>query len=177
MSGGWNLQLSEAIGANVRPMQQKEVFALALGLARTPWKVVDIRFDEALKRLDIDLDFPPGSRFPHQGAPMPVRKLRNRVRTAPECCPDQIGIGVRMRPEYAAGVKRVSVPWSGPYGHFTLLMESLVRVPAQNGMTVAGMARTLGEHAKRIWGIVRHPVLEAHDRMDLGEERVIRVDE
>ena len=37
-------------------MEQKEVFELALGLAGTPWKVVDIRFDEALKRIDIDLD-------------------------------------------------------------------------------------------------------------------------
>ncbi len=57
--------------ATFPPVQQKEVFALALGLAGTPWKVVDIRFDQALKRLDIDLDFPLGSRFPHPDTAQP----------------------------------------------------------------------------------------------------------
>jgi hypothetical protein len=46
-------------------MDQKDVFALALGLAGTPWTVVGVRFDPELKRLDIEVDFPPGSRFPH----------------------------------------------------------------------------------------------------------------
>ncbi len=50
-------------------------------------------------------------------------------------------------------------------------------VLAQSGMTVAEVARTLGEHAQRIWGIVLHHVREAHDRRDLGEVRVISVDE
>ena len=46
-------------------MNEKQVFGLALGLEGTPWSVTDIRFDPALRRLDIDLDFPPGSCFVH----------------------------------------------------------------------------------------------------------------
>jgi hypothetical protein len=55
-------------------MQRTEVFALALGIVGTPWKVVDIRFDPELKCLDIGLDFPPGTRFhhPETGHPCPV---------------------------------------------------------------------------------------------------------
>jgi hypothetical protein len=32
-------------------MDQKDVFAMALGLGGTPWRVVEIRFDGDLKRL------------------------------------------------------------------------------------------------------------------------------
>ena len=46
-------------------MHQAEVFGLALGLPGTPWKVVGVDFDPELKRLNLRLDFPPGSRFPH----------------------------------------------------------------------------------------------------------------
>ena len=46
-------------------MDQENVFAIALGLMGTPWRVGDVRFDKELKRLNIDLDFPPGSRFAH----------------------------------------------------------------------------------------------------------------
>ena len=46
-------------------MDSDAVFSLALGLQGTPWRVMEVRFDAELRRLDIDLDFPPGSRFPH----------------------------------------------------------------------------------------------------------------
>ncbi len=46
-------------------MDPKDVFALALGLDGTPWTVVGLRSDPELKRLDIEVDFPPGSRLSH----------------------------------------------------------------------------------------------------------------
>ena len=46
-------------GAIPIAVDQKDVFALALGLAGTPWTVVEVRFDQELKRLDIEVDFPP----------------------------------------------------------------------------------------------------------------------
>lgn len=66
--------LSACSDGSLPEMDQRDVFALALGLAGTPWKVVDVRFDAELKRLDIDLDFAPGSRFAHpdSGQPSPV---------------------------------------------------------------------------------------------------------
>lgn len=55
-------------GPSSGPVERKDAFALALGFAGTPWKVVEIRFDGDLKRLNIEVDFPPGSRFPHPGS-------------------------------------------------------------------------------------------------------------
>ena len=46
-------------------MDPKDVLALALGFGGTPWTVVEVRSDPELKRLNIEVDFPPGSRFPH----------------------------------------------------------------------------------------------------------------
>jgi hypothetical protein len=46
-------------------VEQKDVFAVALGLVSMPWKVVEVRFDGDLKRLNIEVDIPPGSRFPY----------------------------------------------------------------------------------------------------------------
>ncbi len=53
---------AEAISVAMDP---NGVFALALGLGGTPWTVVEVRFDPELKRLNFEVDFPPGSRFPH----------------------------------------------------------------------------------------------------------------
>ena len=65
-------------------MNEKHVFGLALGLTGTPWRVSDIRFDPEQRRLDIDLDFQPGSRFDHPttGQPSPLHDTlqRNGVR-------------------------------------------------------------------------------------------------
>lgn len=155
---------------------------MALGLAGTPWKVVDVRFDEALKRLDIDLDFPPGSRFPHPQTGQPCAVYDSEPRTWRhlnffqfECYLNAHVPRVDGGPD--AGIKRVTVPWARPFGQFTLLMESLALLLAQSGMTVAEVARTLGEYPQRIWGIVLHHVAQAHARMNLEDVRVISVDE
>ena len=43
-------------------MRDRDLFQLALGLA-SPWFVADCVFDGGKKRLDLRLDFKPGSRF------------------------------------------------------------------------------------------------------------------
>src|ERR1700693_5842602 len=47
-------------------MDEKEIFGMALGLTGSPWEVVDVTLDltRTPGRLDIRLDFPPGTRFP-----------------------------------------------------------------------------------------------------------------
>src|SRR5258708_19727289 len=47
-------------------MDEKEIFAAALGLTGTVWEVVEVTLDltRTPGRLDIRLDFPPGTRFP-----------------------------------------------------------------------------------------------------------------
>lgn len=163
-------------------MDQKDVFAIALGLAGTPWKVVEVRFDKDLKRLNIDLDFPPGSRFAHPdtGEELPVydsetRSWRHLNFFQFECYVHAHVPRVGGGP--GAGVKRVAVPWARPQSGFTLLLESLILLLAQSGMTVADVARVVGEYPQRLWTVVLAHVAEAHEQMDLSSVRVVSVDE
>lgn len=163
-------------------VKQNEVFALALGLQGTPWKVVDVRFDKELKRLDIDLDFPPGSRFAHPdgGDSCSVydsepRSWRHLNFFQFECYVNAHVPRVDGGP--GRGVKTIAVPWARPQSGFTLLMESLMMLFAQSGMTVAEVAKAVGEYPQRIWNVLLHHVAEAHEAMDMKDVRVISIDE
>ena len=74
-------------------------------------------------------------------------------------------------------MNRVNVPWARPHSGFTLLLESLILVLAQSGMTAAEVARVIGEYPQRVWSVLLHHVVQAHERMDWGSVRVISVDE
>lgn len=163
-------------------VDQTEVFALALGLTGTPWKVTDVRFDRDLKRLDIDLDFTPGCRFPHpeSSVPSPVydteqRSWRHLNFFQFECYVNAHVPRVDGGPGH--GIKRVLVPWARPQSGFTLLMESLMMVLAQTGMTAADVAKATGEYPQRIWNVILHHVAKAHEATGLADVRVISVDE
>ena len=147
----WNLE-----AGILQAVDQKDVFAIALGLTGTPWKVVEVRFDKELKRLNIDLDFPPGSRFPHPetGRPCPVydsepRSWRHMNFFQFECYVNAHIPRVDGGP--GSGVNRVAVPWARPQSGFSLLMESMMLVMAQSGMTVSETARVVGEYPQRVW--------------------------
>lgn len=163
-------------------MVQKDVFAVALGLQGSPWKVVDVRFDREFKRLEIDLDYPPGSRFPHPQSGEPCATYDTEQRTWRhlnffqfQCYVNAPIPRVDGGPGY--GVKRVAVPWARPNSGFSLFMESLVMLLAQSGMSVSEVGRVIGEYPQRIWSILLHHVEKAHAAMDLGSVRAISVDE
>jgi len=46
-----------------RTVELKRLFSEALGL-EAPWRVTKIEFTPEKRRLDITIDFPPGSQFP-----------------------------------------------------------------------------------------------------------------
>ena len=163
-------------------MDQKNVFAVALGLVGTPWKVVDVCFDKELKRLDITLDYPPGSVFPHPATGRPSSTYDSAERSWRHLNFFQFECYVkahvpRVDGGPGVGVHQVAVPWSRPHGGFTLLMESMLLVLAQSGMTVAEVARVIGEHPQRVWNVLLHHVERAHGRMGLEKVRVVSVDE
>ena len=56
-------------------------------------------------------------------------------------------------------------------------MESMLRVLAQSGMTVAEVARVIGEHPQRAWNVLLHHVERAHGRMGLEKVWGVTVDE
>jgi len=163
-------------------MDSEAVFALALGLEGTPWRVVDVRFDAELRRLDIDLDFPPASRFPHpeSGQECPVydtepRSWRHLNFFQYECYLNAHVPRVDGGPDQ--GVGRVAVPWARAHSGFSLLTESMMLVLARSGMTVAEAARSLGEYPQRLWSVLLHHIAKAHRAMNLELVQVISVDE
>lgn len=163
-------------------MDSDAVFSLALGLQGTPWRVMDVRFDTEFRRLDIDLDFPPGSRFPHpeSGQDYPVydtemRSWRHLNFFQFECYVNAHVPRVDGGP--GPGVKRVAVPWARAHSGFSLLMESMMLVLTRSSMTVAEAARTLGEYPERLWSVILHHIAKAHRAMNLESVQVISVDE
>lgn len=163
-------------------MDQKDVFAIALGVVGTPWRVVEVSFDKNLKRLDIHLDYPPGSRFPHPESGEALSVYDSEPRSWRHLNFFQFECYVHAHvPRVGGGpgvsVKRAAVPWARPHSGFTLLMESMLLLLAQSGMTVAEASRLIHEYPQRVWKVVLSHVEEAHQRMDMDSVRVVSVDE
>ena len=163
-------------------MNERELFGLALGLKGTPWQITEVTLDVPRQRLDIHLDFPPGTRFPRpsDGALSPVydsapRSWRHLNFFQFECYLH--AFLPRIDGGTPDGVKTIAVPWARPGSGFTLLMEAMIVMLCQTGMTVAEAARTVTETAHRLWRILFHHVAQAHGAMDLSKVVELSVDE
>jgi transposase len=162
-------------------MNEKQIFGLALGLEGTPWEVVEVTLDLAAQRLDMRLDFPPGSRFarPSDGQLCPVydtaEKTWRHLNFFQYECYLHAWVP-RVDGGEPDGIKTVEVPWARRPG-FTLLMEAMMMVLCQTGMTVAEAARVVGENAHRLWRVLFHHVEAAHQRLDVAEVTQLTVDE
>ena len=161
-------------------MDVNALFTQALGMVN-PWKVVELKFDAEKKRLDIRVDFAPGSTFPcpacgtqckaYDTSPQQWRHLNffehltfiqaRQPRT--NCEKD--------------GVKTATVPWARPGSGFTLLCEAMVVELARNGLTTTAIGRIVGEHDTRIWRVLEHYVDEARGRANFSEVEKVGVDE
>lgn len=161
-------------------MDMNALFTAALGL-QSPWTVTELTFDAARKRLDLRVDFAPGSTFPCETC----RKL-SKVHDAPEhewrhlnFFEHQTYLKARQ-PRVKCdehGVRQVSVPWARPGSGFTLLFEAFVLELARAGMPVAGVARIVGEHDTTLWRIIEHHVADALQRQKLDGVTKVGVDE
>jgi transposase len=173
------------VGASeyVLGMDTNTLFAIALGLA-APWIVKSVDFDESAEggrgRLDLALDFSPGSRFPcpscrapcgvHDTAEKEWRHLDFfhhlaflRARVPRTDCPEH-------------GVLLAEVPWARPGSGFTLLFEAYIMLMGSQ-MPVAALARQVGEHDTRIWRLLKERVAEARQRVDMSTVRAVGADE
>lgn len=165
-------------------MNERDIFGLALGLKGTPWYVAEVKLDLTAKpgRLDISLDFPPGSRFarPSDGQLSPVydtseKSWRHLNFFQFEC---YLHAWVpRVDGGEPDGIKTIEVPWARAGSGFTLLMEAMIVMLCQTGMTVAEAARTVTETAHRLWRVLFHHVDQAHAAMDLSGVVQLTVDE
>ena len=161
-------------------MRDTDLLQLALGLV-PPWMVKAANFDAEARRLDIEIDFTKGGRFPcphcaktdcpvHDTAMQTWRHLDFfqhqaflHARTPRITCPD-------------CGVKQIAVPWARPGSGFTLLFEALA-MTLMTAMPVAAAARLMGEHDTRMWRVLHHWVEQARERADYSEVRRVAIDE
>ena len=161
-------------------MRDVDLFQLALGLV-PPWMVKACRFDAAQKRLDIEIDFARGGRFPCpqcERADCPVHDTDMQewrhldffqhqaylhARTPRVTCPD-------------CGVKLIAVPWARKGSGFTLLFEALA-MTLMTAMPVAAAARLMGEHDTKMWRVLHYWVETARARADYSEVSRVAIDE
>ena len=161
-------------------MRDTDLFQLALGLA-SPWFVKACRFDAARKRLDIDLDFTRGGRFPCpdcKAADCPVHDTVDKQWRHLDFFQHQAYLNART-PRIkcsACGVRLVEVPWARPGSGFTLLFEALV-MTLVSAMPVLAAARLVGEHDTLLWRILIHYVETALAKADFSDVTRVAVDE
>lgn len=146
-----------------------------------PWEVVDLRLDAEKKRLDIKVDFAPGSTFPcpECGAACKVHDAASQTWRHLNFFEYLTYVEARQPRTNCDrhGVLRVNVPWARPGSQFTLLFEALVVELARNGLTAAAVGRMVGEHDTRIWRLLEHYVDKARAGADHSEVTAVGVDE
>jgi transposase len=161
-------------------MRDTTLMQQALGLT-PPWTVVRSDFDTAAGRLDVDIDFTPGSRFacPNCGAAdCPAYDTQRKTWRHLNFFQHQAYLNARVprvRCE-TCGIRQVGVPWARPDSGFTLLFEAMVMTMV-SAMPVAAVARIVDEHDTRLWRVVHHYVDEGRARTDASEVSRVAIDE
>lgn len=161
-------------------MRDIDLFRLALGLV-PPWMVKACNFDAASKRLDIEIDFKTGGRFPCPDCNKPNCPTHDTVMKQwrhLDFFQHQAFLHART-PRIkcdSCGVRLVDVPWARPGSGFTLLFEALAMTLVTH-MPVAAAARLMGEHDTRLWRVVIHYVEAALTRLDLADLKRVCIDE
>jgi transposase len=160
-------------------MKDKELFQKAIGLGQ--WFVVSYEFLPEEGRLDVELDFPPGSTFACPGCEAEGCKVHDTEKKSwrhlnffqYEAYLHARVPRIRCR---KCGVKLVQVPWARPESGFTLLFEALVMMLARE-MPVKALSKIVKEHDTRLWRILNHYVEEARKEADFSSVREVGVDE
>lgn len=161
-------------------MDTNPLFTAALGLI-PPWKVVDTRFKAEQHRLDLQVDFEAGGRFPCpecHAAACPVYDTVEKQWRHLDFFQHQAFIVARVPRVQCqrCGVRLVNVPWSRPGSGFTLLMEGLILEMAR-AMPVRNIAQLLRVSDNRLWRVIEHYVDDAVARSDCSSLAAVGVDE
>lgn len=164
-------------------MNTPALFKVALGLT-PPWEVNAVKFSATASggrgQLDLELDFPRGSRFPcpRCGVACPVHDTVDKqwrhldffqhltflkARVPRTTCPQD-------------GVLQVAIPWAREGSGFTLLFEAYVMLMAPD-VPMAALARAVGVHDTRLWRVVEAHVEKARESVDMSEVTALVVDE
>jgi transposase len=160
----------------------RDTALLQLGLGLTPpWTVSRADFDADGHRLDIHIDFAPGSRFacPGCGATdCPVHDTERMTWRHLNFFQHQAYLTARV-PRIrcdGCGVRTISVPWARPGSGFTLLFEAMVMTMVQ-AMPVRAVARMVGEHDTRLWRTIHHYVEQGRANTHISGVTQVAIDE
>ena len=160
--------------------ERHDLLQMALGLT-PPWRVVENTFDPAAHRIDIHLDFAPGSRFacPNCGAAdCPVHDTAVSTWRHLNFFQHQAYLHARVPRARCAscGVRKIAVAWARQDSGFTLLFEALL-MTMLTAMPVSAVARLVGEHDTRLWRVIHHYVAQARQGMDASSVTRVAIDE
>ncbi len=160
-------------------MKDLDIFQAALGLGEE-WMVSKTEFKAQEKRLDIYLDFAPGTQFPCPVCNLPGKVYDTTERTWQHLNFFQYATYIHARlPRVdcdADGIKQIQVPWARERSGFTLLFEAMIMALADE-MPVLSIAEMVGVHDTRIWRIIEHYVNKDVDNLDLSKVLNVGVDE
>ena len=161
-------------------MRDTNLLQLALGLT-PPWTVTRSDFDPDAKRLDIQIDFTPGSRFPCPNcgaADCPAYDTERMTWRHLNFFQYQAWLNARV-PRLRCdkcGIRKAHVPWARPDSGFTLLFEALL-MTMLSAMPVNSVAKMVGEHDTRLWRVLHHYVDQARARSDASDVTRVAIDE
>lgn len=161
-------------------MRDTNLLQLALGLT-PPWTVTRSDFDPDAKRLDIQIDFTPGSRFPCPNcgaADCPAYDTERMTWRHLNFFQHQAWLNARV-PRLrcdTCGIRKAHVPWARPDSGFTLLFEALL-MTMLSAMPVNSVAKMVGEHDTRLWRVLHHYVDQARVRSDASDVTRVAIDE
>ena len=161
-------------------MRDTNLLQLALGLT-PPWTVTRSDFDPDAKRLDIQIDFTPGSRFPCPNcgaADCPAYDTERMTWRHLNFFQHQAWLNARV-PRLrcdTCGIRKAHVPWARPDSGFTLLFEALL-MTMLSAMPVNRVAKMVGEHDTRLWRVLHHYVDQARVRSDASDVTRVAIDE
>jgi transposase len=138
-------------------------------------------FDPDAKRLDIQIDFTPGSRFPCPNcgaADCPAYDTERMTWRHLNFFQYQAWLNARV-PRLrcdTCGIRKAHVPWARPDSGFTLLFEALL-MTMLSAMPVNSVAKMVGEHDTRLWRVLHHYVDQARARSDASDVTRVAIDE
>lgn len=160
-------------------MDANKLFEIALGLG-SGWKVENSEIEMDASTLKLWLRFQPGSLFscPTCGEYCPVHDTVEKRWRHMDFWQHRTELFARV-PRVKCdehGVLQTSVPWARPGSGFTLMMEAMILLLAQQ-MSVTAIARRLNETDTRLWRVLDYYVNQAHAAKDWSQVKRIMIDE
>lgn len=156
-----------------------QVFESALGI-KAPWSVRSVDFDEAAKRLTVQIDFEAGTRFAVSGhaGEHPVHdtvtKTYRHLNFFQHECHLRVRVP-RVRLPHGA-VRQIDPDFAGRLNGFTLLFEALILLLAQQ-MPFRAVGRIVGESEYRVLAVCRRYVQIAGGLADYSDVTSLAIDE